>query len=184
MRLSALEIFLLLGLSLSSALADEPRRNVFQDPFVQLTRGLPACPVPEGPLLTEAEARAQAHSRAERGTSCYQAGRCRLPNAYLYDREIMPRVQRAIAADGRFAGSSSVWALGQRRWITLQGCVSSAAEAAALEQLVRGVDEVEGVLGELTILSSSAARSAASSAGSAPSSPRSSNTSAAPPPGR
>jgi osmotically-inducible protein OsmY len=137
---------------LASADADELRRNVFDDPFVQLTRALPACPVPEGPLLTEAEARAQAHGRIERGTSCFRAGRCRLPNSYLYDKEIMPRVQKAVDADGRFDRTTSVWAWGQRRWIWLQGCVSSEAESQALETLVRGIDDVEGVVNELKVV--------------------------------
>lgn len=133
------------------AVADDARRNVFDDPFVQLTRGLAGCPVPAGPLLTEAEARAQAHGRAERGTSCFRAGRCRLPNSYLYDQEIMPRVRKAVEADGRFERTTSVWATGQRRWVWLQGCVSDAGEAQALEALVRGIDDVEGVVNELAV---------------------------------
>ncbi|MEK8032306.1 BON domain-containing protein [Ideonella sp. DXS29W] len=131
---------------------DEPRRNVFNDPFLQVTHGQANCPVPPGPLLTEAEARAQAHGRAERGTSCYRAGRCRLPNSYLYDAEIVPRVQKAIDADGRFNATTSVWALGQRRWIWLQGCVSTEGESQALEALVRALDDVEGVVNELRVL--------------------------------
>jgi osmotically-inducible protein OsmY len=141
----------LLALTTLARAADEPRRNVFDDPFAQLTHGLPTCPVPEGPLLSEAEAKAQAHGRIERGTSCYRAGRCRLPNSYLYDKEIMPRVQKAVDADGRFERTTSVWASGQRRWIWLQGCVSQDGEAQALEALVRGIDDVEGVVNELVV---------------------------------
>lgn len=134
------------------ALADEPRRNVFDDPFVRLTHAVAPCPVPPGPLLTEAEARAQAHGRVERGTSCYRAGRCRLPNSYLYDQEIMARVQKAVAVDGRFDNNSSVWATGQRRWIWLQGCMRSDDDSRALEALVRGIDDVEGVVNELVVM--------------------------------
>jgi len=140
------------ALACLTAAADEPRRNVFDDPFQQLTRGLASCPVPPGPLLTEAEAREQAHGRVERGTSCFRAGRCRLPNSYLYDKEIMPRVQKAVDADGRFERTTSVWATGQRRWLWLQGCVSDAAESKALEALLRGIDDVEGVVNELVVL--------------------------------
>jgi hypothetical protein len=50
--------------------------------------------------------RAESHWRAERGTSCFQSGRCRLPNSYLYDKEIIPRVKKAIDADGRFSETS------------------------------------------------------------------------------
>lgn len=149
-------IALVLGLGLTSvpALGDDTRRNVFDDPFVQLTSAIPpsVCPAPPGPLLTEAQAKAQAHGRIERGTSCFQSGRCRLPNAYLYDKEIMLRVQKAVAADGRFDATTSVWALGQRRWIWLQGCVRSAQDAAALEALVKQLDDVEAVFNELQVV--------------------------------
>ncbi len=132
--------------------ADEaPRANYFNDPFVQATGGLAACPVPPGPQITEAEMRAESHYRTERGTSCFQSGRCRLPNAYLYDREIIPRVQKAILADGRFA-DTSVWVEGQRRWVWLKGCVSRAEQSTALEQLVRQIDDVEAVINQLTVL--------------------------------
>jgi hypothetical protein len=136
-------------LALGSAWAGE-RRNVFDDPFVAVTAGLPGCPVPEGPGYTEAQAREAAHDRAQRGVSCHLAGRCRLPNAYLYDKEIVPRVKIAVEADGRFA-KTSVWALGQRRVVWLKGCVASADEAAALERLVRQIDDVEGVVDELMV---------------------------------
>jgi hypothetical protein len=144
------------------AFAEEARRNVFDDPFVQLTSAIPVaeCPTPPGPSMTDAEAKAQAHGRIERGTSCFQSGRCRLPNAYLYDKEIMPRVQKAVAADGRFDATTSAWALGQRRWIWLQGCVRSADQAAALEALVKQIDDVEAVVNELKLLPGAPARPA------------------------
>ena len=100
--------------------------------------------------MSEAERRAEAHSRTERGTSCFQSGRCRLPNAYLYDKEIIPRVKQAILADGRFAGTS-LWIEGKRRWVWLKGCVRTPAEAVALEKLVRNIDDVEAVINELVV---------------------------------
>jgi len=142
-----------LGMALASlpaaALAAD-RSNHFNDPFVQVTSGIANCPVPEGPLITEAEMRSQAHARAERGTRCYMAGRCRLANSYLYDQEIIPRVQKAILADGRFA-DTSVWAEGQRRWVTLKGCVRRKEQAAALVKLVREIDDVEAVFDRLAV---------------------------------
>ena len=72
----------------------EARSNVFNDPFVQVTAGLVGCPVPDAPGVTPQEARELAHDRAQRGVSCWLDGRCRLPNAYLYDAEIIPRVQQ------------------------------------------------------------------------------------------
>ena len=134
----------------SVAALAQPRSNVFNDPFVQATSGLPACPAPEPPGVTEQEARELAHDRAQRGVSCWLAGRCRLANAYLYYAEIAPRVQQALRVDGRF-GATSIWATGQRRWVWLQGCVSSAEQAAEAEQLVRRIDDVEGVVNQLMI---------------------------------
>lgn len=136
-------------LACESTTAQE-RANFFNDPFIQATSGISTCPVPEGPLITEEDVRAQSHSRAERGTSCYQAGRCRLPNSYLYDKEIIPRIKKAIDANGSFA-DTSVWAEGQRRWVWLKGCVHDQAQADALEQLVRNIDDVEGVINQLSV---------------------------------
>jgi len=129
----------------------EPRANYFNDPFLQVTSAMAGCPPQSGPLITLAEKRAEAHWRAERGTSCFRSGRCRLPNAYLYDAEIIPRVQKAILADGRF-GDTSIWVEGQRRWVWLKGCVRQPEQAAALEQLVHGIDDVEAVINELKVL--------------------------------
>lgn len=138
------------ALGLATAAPADERRNVFDDPFVAVTAGLPGCPVPEGPGYTEAEAREAAHDRSQRGVSCHLAGRCRLPNAYLYDKEIIPRVRIAVDADGRYA-RTSVWALGQRRVVWLKGCVASADEKDGLEHLVRHLDDVEGVVNELMV---------------------------------
>ncbi|WP_428419930.1 BON domain-containing protein [Methylibium sp.] len=133
--------------------AQEERRNRFDDPFLQVTAALAECPQQEGPKITLAEMQAEAHWRAERGTSCYQSGRCRLPNAYLYDKEIIPRVAKAIVADGRYA-DTSLWVEGQRRWVWLKGCVRRPEQAASLEQLVRGIDDVEAVINQLVVVPS------------------------------
>jgi len=133
-----------------AASASAERRNWFDDPFIQATHGLPGCPIPDPPLLTEKEMQAEAHWRAERGTSCYKSGRCRLPNAYLYDKEIAPRVVKAIDAAGTFA-DTSIWVEGQRRWVWLKGCVSTQAQADELERLVRLIDDVEAVIPQLIV---------------------------------
>ncbi|HCE93105.1 BON domain-containing protein [Acidovorax sp. SD340] len=127
-----------------------PRTNAFNDPFVQVTSAIPACPVPEGPLYTEAEVRELAHVRSQHGGSCHRVGRCRLPNSYLYDVEIIPRVQRYIQQDGRF-DDTSVWVLGERRLVTLKGCVQSQAQSEALEKAVWLVDDVMGVINLLQV---------------------------------
>jgi BON domain len=128
----------------------QERRNWFDDPFVQATGAIASCPVPEGPLATEAESRVEAHVRTERGTRCYLEGRCRLPNSYQYDKEIVARVKKSIVDNGHFK-DTSVWVLGQRRWVFLKGCVRSREQSADLERWVKGVDDVERVINELAI---------------------------------
>lgn len=141
---------LLAGLA-SAACAAQERANFFDDPFVQATHGIAACPVPDGPLITRQEMLEQSHGRAERGTSCYQAGKCRLPNAYMYDADIVARARKAVRAAPEFA-DSSVWIEGRRRWVWLKGCVRSQAQADALVHLVGEIDDVQRVFGELTVL--------------------------------
>ena len=94
--------------------------------------------------------RAETHARVERGTSCYRAGRCRLPNAYLYDKEIIPRVRLMISQQPRFA-HSSVWIEGQRRWVFLKGCVGSVEQSSEMEAAVRNMDDVESVINLLMV---------------------------------
>lgn len=120
------------------------------DPFLLVVDAMPQCPRQQPTLSTPSEVRAVAHYRAERGTSCYQAGRCRLPNAFLYDPEIIPRVKKALLADDRFA-DTSIWVEGSRRWVWLKGCVRSAQQAADAEQRVRGLDDVESVINQLEV---------------------------------
>lgn len=125
-------------------------RNPFDDPQLQLTSGLPGCPEPEVPLYSEEAFRAQAHERSQRGVSCWLDGRCRLHNSYLYDAELVPRVRKAVLAQGRLL-DTSVWALGQRRHVWLKGCVRNAAQADALKALVVAIDDVEAVHLELMV---------------------------------
>jgi hypothetical protein len=142
-------VLLSLGVS-TVAMPAEERANYFDDPFLQVTGAISDCPPQQGPMITQAEMRAEAHVRAERGTSCYQSGRCRLPNAYLYDKEIIPRVKQAILADGRFS-ATSIWIEGRRRWVWLKGCVHTRSEVDALERMVRNIDDVETVINELVV---------------------------------
>ncbi len=148
LRFFLLALFLTVG---GVGHAEEERRNYFDDPFLQVTNGLPGCPSQKGPLITLAEKQAAAHYRAERGTSCYQSGRCRLPNAYLYDKEIIPRVHKALLADGGFA-DTSIWVEGQRRWVWVKGCVRTAEQSTRIEQVVRAIDDVEMVINELVVV--------------------------------
>ena len=99
-------------------------------------------------MYTEAERREQIHSRLERGTSCWLAGRCADSNAYRYDRPLAPKVRAALAAVPG-VGRGSVWVTVQRRWVYLQGCVPSAALAARLVRAVRAVPDVQTVVPDL-----------------------------------
>jgi hypothetical protein len=134
----------------AQAIAQEELTNTFGDPFIAITSGMPSCPVPLGPRVTAKEFAEEAHWRTKRGVNCHSAGGCRLPNAYLYDKEIIPRVQLAIDTNGRFKGTT-VWAYGQRRWVFLQGCVASHEESVELERIVRLIDDVESVINELMV---------------------------------
>jgi len=137
--------------SVSAGAQNDETSNYFNDPFLQVTDAIPDCPKQEGPKITSAQMRAEAHWRAERGTSCFQSGRCRLPNAYLYDQEIIPRVKKAILADSRFS-DTSIWVEGQRRWVSLKGCVAKQDQVLQIEQLVRNIDDVENVINVLAVL--------------------------------
>jgi hypothetical protein len=141
---------LLVGLLLACTANAQERRNAFDDPFLQVTSALPGCPVPRPPGFTEEEVRKEAHVRAQHGTSCYRSGRCRLPNSYLYDKEIVPRVQQYIRMDGRF-DDTSVWVLGERRLLTLMGCVRTARQKEEMERAVLLVDDVMGVVNQLMV---------------------------------
>lgn len=142
---------LFLSLAGRPAAADEALlRNPFKDPMLQISHGIAGCPEPQEPIYTQEQYSQAAHERAQRGVSCWLAGRCRLSNSYLYDSEIIPRVKRAIEARGAYE-DTSVWAIGQRRVVSLRGCVRSAAQAREIEAIVRGLDDVEGVLNELMV---------------------------------
>ncbi|WP_325546896.1 BON domain-containing protein [Ramlibacter sp.] len=142
--------FILPLLLASAAASAQERRNWFDDPFVQVTSAIPGCPVPRPPGMTEAEFRAAEHVRAQHGTSCYHSGRCRLPNSYLYDKEIIPRVAQYIRRDGRF-DDTSVWVLGERRIVTLMGCVKTKEQAEQLQRSVGLVDDVMNVVDFLMV---------------------------------
>jgi BON domain len=134
----------------SPALAQTWLNNPFNDPFIQLTRGLNHCATAIAPRYTAQEFAQLNHERTQRGVSCWLAGRCRLMSSYAYDAEIAERVQRAIAARSGFE-NTTVWMLGQRRHIWLKGCVNSEQQGRDLAKLIRQIDDVEGVFMELNV---------------------------------
>ena len=128
----------------------QAKKNYFDDPFFQVSSAQALCPIPEGPMYTADEQRAEAHSRSERGSSCYLAGQCTLANAYAYDKALAPQLQAALAMPAT-AQPSSVWVTVQRRIVHLQGCVANTAQARALEAAARSVPDVDAVLPQLTV---------------------------------
>jgi hypothetical protein len=109
------------------ALADDLRSNRGNDPFIQISKAIPQCPAPLGPMETEQEWLNDAHYRIERGNTCWVEGRCRLSNSYRYDAEIAEAVQRRLSAINpatHWREQSSLWLVLQRRFIYVQGCVS------------------------------------------------------------
>ena len=122
-------------------------RNGFDDPFFALSQEQPDCPEPAGPRVSEAELRAQAHRRAEKGTTCWLAGAadCAQSSAYRYDAGIAD----AIRADAELAqrlGGSSVWITVQGRVVYAEGCVRGEAQAAQLVQRLRAQPHVQQVI--------------------------------------
>lgn len=127
-----------------------PRKNWFNDPFFQVAGGLPACPVPLGPLLTDDEQRQQAHGRIERGTRCFAEGRCQDFNAYRYDATLAAPVRAALLAVPGVA-RGSVWVTIQRRWVFLEGCVAQPALVQRLVRAAQAVPDVETVVPLLSV---------------------------------
>jgi hypothetical protein len=142
-RVTLLALPLALGaMALAGA---EQRRNWFDTPFDQALAGAPDCPRPEGPRITEEEMRRQAHGRIERGTSCWLSGECADSNVYRRDPEVQQRALAAVRAEPVLA-RASVWLTTERRWVTVDGCLPTAAAHAALLARLRAVDGVERVI--------------------------------------
>ena|SRR5437867_288379 len=153
-RTNAVSIAILVVGSIASFFviaADAQGARSYQlDPFAQATVGDASCAPVSPPLLDEQEMRAQAHSRAERGTSCCLAGTCECGGAYKRDPEINDRVVKAIVGDARFR-DTSVWVTTTRKFVTLRGCVRNAAQRRALERLVKSIPGVALVWNETTL---------------------------------
>jgi hypothetical protein len=126
-------------------------KNWFDDPFFQLTREIASCPEPVGPLMSEAEALRDSHHRAERGTRCYQEKRCRLPNAFDYDREIAASIQRDFAGKRLVLPRSTLWVLVQGRRVWIQGCVAPGYRSGTLSAKLKRIPDVELAMEEVRV---------------------------------
>ena len=103
--------------------------------------------------MSAEEARREAHQRIERGTSCWLAGQCEPGGDYKDDGVVNARVAAAIAADGRFAGTS-VWVETLRKFVTLTGCIDDAARVSQLASVARSVPGVKLVWIETKVVAS------------------------------
>jgi hypothetical protein len=124
------------------AAADEALANWFDDPFFRISSAVPDCPMPAGPFVTESDRRAQAHRRAEKGTTCWLAGECDRPSAYAYDRDIATAFQAAMR-DPRAFSDTSLWVTIQGRVVYIEGCVARQSQAAELEAFARALPHVQ-----------------------------------------
>ena len=143
-------VMAVLAVALIACASAHGEDKVQLDPFAQATHGFAACPEQPPPLLAPEQARAESHVRVERGLRCAMEGKCEPGGAYKRDPEINERVRTSIAADSRFA-NTSLWVTTSRKWVTLQGCVRSAAQRKALVAFVVKQPDVERVFDELAI---------------------------------
>jgi hypothetical protein len=137
-----------LAVSCAFSASAESLKNHYNDPFIQVTNGVPNCPQPRGPFMTITEANAEAHPRIERGTTCFMSGKCTEPNAYRYDAQIGAAAKLTFeVAVGKVPSyaRSSVWLTVQRRFVFAHGCVRSKAQATHIEALLKSVPDVEYV---------------------------------------
>ena len=126
--------------------APPPRRNVFGDPFVQLSSAWPGCPQPAGPFMTAREQREASHRRAEKGTTCWLAGQCRQHSDFLEDPGIAAALREAAAARPALLAHTTLWATVQGRVVYLEGCAADAALAPALEAWAMALPQVQRAL--------------------------------------
>jgi hypothetical protein len=113
------------------------RHNWFNDPFLQLSAGHPHCPAPVGPLLTEADKRAQSHHRIESGSLCFLAGTCQHASAYDYDQTIAAEAAHRFANGDPLLRGATFWITVQRRYVFVEGCAASRHQVARLEEELR-----------------------------------------------
>ncbi len=135
-------IVLMIAAGTAGAAGSAEAGNPYDDPPpLRATAGVVDCPPPPVRVLSPEAARLEAHQRAERGTSCWLAGRCPPGGDYAGDRELNDRVASAIAADPRFA-TATIWVETLRKFVTLKGCLADARQGVALEAWVRAIDGV------------------------------------------
>ncbi|MGE5615734.1 MAG: BON domain-containing protein [Bacillota bacterium] len=129
----------------AAASADEVVRNAFGDPFFRVRSGIPSCPEPLGPFMTEEQKLRQTHHRLERGTRCWLAKKCDKPSAYMYDADIGRDVRARFEASGAMR-DTSLWVTVQGRIVRVEGCVGSSRAEREIKRLLHDVPDVDGLL--------------------------------------
>ncbi len=122
---------------------DAVRENWFNDPFFQISNAVPDCPTPVGPYATEKERLANAHHRAERGTTCWLVGKCDRPTSYAYDQDIAGAFRARLEEDNRFAASTTLWVTVQGRVVYIEGCGNDPGVVRELERYAMALPYVE-----------------------------------------
>jgi hypothetical protein len=143
-----------LPISLPASAGSDARANHGDDPFIHVSNAIPNCATPRGPFETDQEWLDEAHYRIERGNSCWIAGRCRLSNGYLYDKEIAESVTRrlnSLNASLQWRDKTSLWLTIQRRFIYLDGCVSRDFDRTHFISALGETADVERVIDRTTI---------------------------------
>ncbi|CAM2152094.1 BON domain-containing protein [Pararobbsia alpina] len=136
------------------ARADEVRTNHGDDPFLSVSKGIASCPVPLGPMQTDKEWLANSHNRIEHGNNCWSEGRCRLMNAYYYDKDIADTVQRRLryvdTLDLHWKERTTLWLMIQSRVIYVQGCVAPDFDKKKFLAVLRQTADVDEVVDNTT----------------------------------
>jgi hypothetical protein len=127
------------------ALGEEVVRNWFKDPFFQVRNGIPNCPTPLGPYVTEAQRLHETHYRSERGLRCYLEKKCSKPSSYMYDADIAAAVRARFEASTALR-DATLWVTAQRRFVWVEGCVASKNGQKRIEALLEDVPDVERLI--------------------------------------
>lgn len=135
--ISTIRLAAALSILLAGPAGATERHNWFNDPFLQLSAQHPHCPAPDGPLLSEADKRAQSHHRVESGSLCFLAGTCQHASAYDYDHEIAAEAGRRFAAGDAMLRGATFWITVQRRYVFVEGCASSRQQVERLQAALR-----------------------------------------------
>jgi hypothetical protein len=117
-------------------------QNWFNDPFFQISAADPTCPEPAGPFVDEESKKRQSHHRSEKGTTCWLAGECERPKAYLYDADIAEGIQKSLRQTSAFR-QSTLWITVQGRVVYIEGCARYRGTIDQLEARLRAVKHVQ-----------------------------------------